>query len=67
MQFLILGLGVAAIAFVFAIAAAVPTWFLWNWLMPTVFGRPSITLVQSFGLLLLSGFLFSARQVKFEA
>jgi len=31
---------------------------LWNWLAPTLFGRPEIGLVQAAGLLLLSRVLF---------
>jgi hypothetical protein len=30
---------------------------LWNWLMPTLFGRPLITVWQAFGLLALSRIL----------
>lgn len=31
-----------------------PTQLLWNWLMPTIFGLKQITLMQAFGLELLS-------------
>src|SRR5215831_838729 len=31
---------------------------LWNWLMPTLFGRPIVTFWQAMGLLLLSLILF---------
>ena len=31
---------------------------LWNWLLPTLFGWPRITLLQGFGLLLLCRILF---------
>ena len=30
---------------------------LWNWLMPVIFGLTTITICQSFGLILLSSFL----------
>ena len=30
---------------------------LWNWLMPVIFGLTTITIWQSFGLILLSSFL----------
>lgn len=30
---------------------------LWNWLMPIIFGLTTITIWQSFGLILLSSFL----------
>lgn len=35
-----------------------PTLWLWNWLMPTIFGLPLITFWQAVGLNLLSGILF---------
>jgi hypothetical protein len=35
-----------------------PTMWLWNWLMPYIFGLPTINVWQSFGLLLLTGLLF---------
>src|SRR5688572_23855286 len=31
---------------------------LWNWLLPTLFGWPEITLLQGFGLLALGRILF---------
>jgi len=43
-----------AVAFIFMI----PTWLLWNWLCPKLFGLPEISLLESLGLLLLTGFLF---------
>lgn len=41
-----------------ALIMSLPLWLLWNWLMPTVFGLAEVTLVQAFGLMLLSGILF---------
>ena len=41
-----------------ALLSMVPTWLLWNWLCPTLFGLPKISLLQSLGLLLLTGILF---------
>ncbi len=34
------------------------TMYLWNWLMPKIFGLPSLTLIETFGLLLLAKILF---------
>jgi hypothetical protein len=34
------------------------TEYLWNWLMPAIFGMHAITFVQAMGLLLLSKILF---------
>jgi hypothetical protein len=35
-----------------------PTYWLWNWLCPVLFGLPQITIWQAMGLLTLSGLLF---------
>ena len=34
------------------------TMYLWNWLMPKIFGLPTLTIVETFGLLLLAKILF---------
>lgn len=39
---------------------ALPLYFLWNWLMPTIFNLPLISIGQAFGLMLLSGLLFKS-------
>lgn len=36
---------------------AFPIKWLWNWLMPTIFGLKTITVWQAWGLMVLSGFL----------
>ena len=36
-----------------------PLMWLWNWLMPVVFGLPTITFYQAVGLYLLCGVLFN--------
>lgn len=41
-----------------AAAVGLVTKLLWNWLMPEIFGLPSITYWQSVGLLLLSCIFF---------
>lgn len=52
---------------VIAVIVAIPFYYLWNWLMPELFGLKNITLLQSLGLLLLSGFLFrSSRKCKHD-
>ena|SRR6185295_3727854 len=35
---------------------------LWNWLMPTIFGLPTLTFWQALGLLFLSWILFGGRR-----
>ena len=37
---------------------AVPTWVLWNWLVPEILGLPRISIFQALGVLLLCGMLF---------
>ena len=56
-----IGLGVLAavgMAAVFALVTALPTMWLWNWLMPELFGLKEITFWQALGLLVLSTLLF---------
>ncbi len=35
-----------------------PTMWLWNWLMPYIFGLPTLSFWQAMGLLALSSLLF---------
>ena len=55
----------AAAAFLGMIAIVIvilgyPLMLLWNWLMPTIFGLPEITLWQAIGLNLISTILFKS-------
>ena len=34
----------------FCALISLPFWLMWNWLIPTIFGLPEITLLQAFGL-----------------
>lgn len=66
------GFGALAAAFVFMVVLgvllsfilAIPVWLLWNWLMPEIFGLTTLTLVQAWGVSLLSSFLFKSTSVK---
>ena len=53
-------IAVAVVGIVIFVGAllTLPVYLLWNWLMPKLFGLPSITLLQALGLNLLAGFLF---------
>jgi len=51
-------LGGIALIVILAIVFSFPTMWLWNWLMPTLFGLVKITWVQALGLNVLSGILF---------
>lgn len=50
--------GVAGFLLVWALWWALPTFLLWNWIMPDIFGLTEITIWQAIGLNLLSGILF---------
>ena len=60
---------ITAIAgFIIAIIAigllvSLPVMLLWDWVMPLLFGLPTITWLQSWGLLILSGLLFKSNIV----
>ena len=43
---------------------AVPVWLLWNWLIPMIFGLTKLTLVQAWGISLLSNCLFKSVSYK---
>jgi len=47
---------VAVLAFILAF----PTLWLWNWLMPAIFGLTKITFWQAVGINILSGILFKS-------
>ena len=47
------------IAFLIDLLLAWPVMLLWNWLMPMIFGLPTLTFWQAFGLAMLIGFLFT--------
>jgi hypothetical protein len=44
-----------------AAIATIPTWLVWNWLMPSISGLAVLTVFQSFGLLLLMSLLFGSK------
>jgi len=65
---LALGIGVGVIA-IFIVAmvsviAAIPTLFLWNWLMPAIFGITKVTFWQAWGINFLAGILFKSSSSK---
>lgn len=47
-----------------AIVFSFPTKWLWNWLMPTLFSLPRITVWEALGLNLLTMILFKSNKVK---
>ena len=51
-------LTVIAIILLTAILVTLPVMWLWNWIMPLVFGLIKINFWQALGITLLSNFLF---------
>lgn len=58
MKVLISVLGVIGLIVILAFLFALPTMWLWNWLMPVIFGLTKITFWQALGLNFLTGILF---------
>ncbi len=53
------GIGISILAIgLYAFSTAIPTYFLWNWLMPGIFGIKVITFWQAWGFNFLAGILF---------
>ncbi len=48
------------LAFLLSLILALPVMWLWDWLMPTIFGLPEITLMQAWGLNFLCSLLFKS-------
>ena len=46
------------------VLCSLPLMLLWNWLMPIIFGLPTITFWQALGLNLLTGILFRSSNIK---
>ncbi len=42
---------------------SLPLYLLWNWLMPVIFGVHEITWLQAWGVMVLSGILFSKKNI----
>lgn len=60
----VVGLGIF-VAFIIllifvSLIAAIPTYFLWNWLMVSIFGLKVITFWQAWGINFLAGILFKS-------
>ena len=50
---------VAAWIVLAAVLFVLPAWLIWNAIMPEIFGLRKITFRQSFGLLVLTGIMFT--------
>jgi len=64
MDALLKAIGAVVVVFgllvIFAAVFALPTYWLWNWLMPTIFHLPTITFFQAWGVNALCGGLFKS-------
>jgi len=47
----------AVVVLAVALLYTIPIYYLWNWLMPIIFGLTKITFWQALGLSMLSSFL----------
>ena len=52
---------------IYVAIAILPTYLLWNWLMPSIFHIQEVTFCEAGGLLLLTGFLLKGRSTTIEA
>jgi len=53
-------IGALLIIVIVCLLLALPTWLLWNWLMPSIFAMKKITILQAIGLNFLSAILFKS-------
>jgi len=53
-------LGGVILIVVFSALLALPVMWLWDWIMPILFGLGTITWAQAWGLMVLCGFLFKS-------
>lgn len=51
------------IVLIIAFALILPMMWLWNWLMPVLFGLPKITVLQALGICVLSRTIFGGFNV----
>lgn len=66
MQILGIVLAWLTLVVVFSLIGTVPVYFLWNWLMPSIFGLNAVTFWQALGLLFLSSILFKSNSTTKE-
>lgn len=64
-RFLQFGIMALLASAIFAVFTALPTFLVWNWLMPSLFGLPRINYFEAWGLVFLAGALFRSG-VSFE-
>lgn len=60
MEIIVKVVGILVVVFAIVIASCIPVFYLWNWLMPAIFGLKTITFWQAVGLTFLCSFLFKS-------
>lgn len=55
-----------AITLIIVLILALPVMWLWNWLMPLIFGLTKLTFLQALGLNLLTNLLFKSPKTSNE-
>ena len=60
--FIIIGIAVTfvTVLVLMSLVFAIPTYYLWNWLMPKLFHLPEVTLFQAWGINFLTSILFKS-------
>ena len=56
-------LGGIVLMIAFALILMLPMMWLWNWLIPVLFGLPKITVLQALGICVLSRMIFGGFNV----
>jgi len=64
MEKLLIILGAVMLVILLALLFALPTMWLWNWLMPSIFGLMKINFWKALGLNLFTGILFKSYSSK---
>ena len=60
-----LGLFALGVFLIVGLVLSIPLCLLWNWLMPNIFGLPTISVLEAFGLSALITFL-SPKQMNLQ-
>lgn len=61
-EMIMIGLSVLGISLIVIFALTIPTMWLWNYVMPTVFGMPEVSVFQTLALLFLAEIFFKSNR-----
>jgi hypothetical protein len=65
LEYIKIGLISISVFIVSGVVLSIPVWLLWNWLVPHIFGLPTINVLEAFGLSVLIS-LLSPRSIQFN-